>query len=105
MTSVLTKSLHAKLHGNPILLSVEGKELDITLDGNFVFLTFSEHFSSFSDKIIRVKVVPSIKGLQKRVSESTCFLLDLTTEAICKVKWTGNVLQKSKEYPNKTSEK
>ncbi|CAI2355909.1 unnamed protein product [Caenorhabditis sp. 36 PRJEB53466] len=79
MTSVLTKSLHSKLQGNPILLSVEGKELDVALD----------------DKIIRVKVVPSIKGLQKRVSESTCFLLDLTTEMIYKK--TADGKQKSND--------
>uniref|UniRef100_A0A8R1I688 Protein kinase domain-containing protein n=1 Tax=Caenorhabditis japonica TaxID=281687 RepID=A0A8R1I688_CAEJA len=68
MTSVLTKSLRTKLQGNPILLSVEGKEIDVALD----------------EKTFRVKVVPSIKGLRKRVSENTCFLLDLTTNLIYK---------------------
>ncbi|ULT85065.1 hypothetical protein L3Y34_013630 [Caenorhabditis briggsae] len=68
MTNLVTQSLHAKVQAKPILLSVEGTELDVSLD----------------DKAIRVKVLPSIKGLVKRVTESTCFLLDITTEMIYK---------------------
>ncbi|EFP09996.1 hypothetical protein CRE_20862 [Caenorhabditis remanei] len=68
MKDIMTKALQAECHGNPILLSVEGKELDVALD----------------DKIIRVKILPNIKGLVKRVTESTCFLLEVTTELIYK---------------------
>uniref|UniRef100_A0A1I7TLI2 PEX-1N domain-containing protein n=1 Tax=Caenorhabditis tropicalis TaxID=1561998 RepID=A0A1I7TLI2_9PELO len=68
MKSLLIKSLRDQVQGNPILLSVEGKELDVLLD----------------DKVIRVRVFPSIKGLLKRWSEKTCFLLELTTKMIFK---------------------
>ncbi|PIC21596.1 hypothetical protein B9Z55_026375 [Caenorhabditis nigoni] len=83
MTNLVTQSIHAEVQAKPILLSVEGTELDVALDG---MRSVSNEGSriELSDKVIRVKVLPSIKGLVKRVTESTCFLLDITTEMIYK---------------------
>ena len=36
MKDIMTKALQAECHGNPILLSVEGKELDVALDGKII---------------------------------------------------------------------
>lgn len=85
LTNVLTKSLHSELQGNPILLSVEGKELDVAVDGKLISCFYPFYWDLFSDKAIRLKVVPSMKGLVKRVTENTCFLFDLTTELIFQV--------------------
>ncbi|EGT50351.1 hypothetical protein CAEBREN_22942 [Caenorhabditis brenneri] len=66
MTKLLVKSIQNQLQGNPFILSVRGKELDVPL----------------IDKAIRVKLYPSIKGLVKRWTEDTCFLLEQTTQLV-----------------------
>lgn len=66
MVNLLIKAIQNQLQGNPLILSVTGKELDVLLNG----------------KTIRVKLYPSIKGLVKRWTEDTCFLLEQTAQLI-----------------------